>query len=72
MLDLKARSRNQETTSFLWEENLKYPVYYELIGFYYVTVILSHGASTELRERFGYAVDPSVGRALYKIREGGA
>ena len=70
MLDLKARSRNQEKTPVLWEENLTYPVYYELIGFYYVTVTLSHGASIELRERFGYAVDPPAGRALYRIKKG--
>ena len=69
MLHLDARFGEQQYTPFLWEEELTYPVYWDWIGFYYVRVILSHGANTELKERFEYTVDPSAGRALYKIRE---
>ena len=71
MLHLDARYADAEySCSFHWKEDLTYPIYWDWIGFYYVKIILSHGAQTEIGERFKYFVDPTTGRSLYKIREG--
>ena len=56
--------------SFLWDDKLQYPLYIKKVGLYRIRMSLSYGASIELGERFYYPVDPSAGRAIYKIREG--